>query len=147
MIILRIFVDQNHLFVGGDNNRLISFFPGSFLRNTGRKLEKEKLDKMICRRCFNLSLICVFWLSANALAFCRSSSDPPPLSKNNPDGVKRMKILVADQSKYGGTKQYAAWIQQDIKGDLIIHRASASFICQKIALGLQQGSTTQVAQK
>jgi len=34
-----------------------------------------------------------------------------------------------------------------IRFDLIIHRASVSFICQKIALGLQQGSTTQVAQK
>jgi hypothetical protein len=29
----------------------------------------------------------------------------------------------------------------------IFHRASVSFICQNIALGLQQGSTTQVAQK
>jgi hypothetical protein len=29
----------------------------------------------------------------------------------------------------------------------IFHHASASFICQKIALGLQQGSITQVAQK
>jgi hypothetical protein len=29
----------------------------------------------------------------------------------------------------------------------VFHRESASFICQKIALGLQQGSTTQVAQK
>jgi hypothetical protein len=31
--------------------------------------------------------------------------------------------------------------------DPIFHHASVSFICQKIALGLQQGSTTQVAQK
>lgn len=31
--------------------------------------------------------------------------------------------------------------------ELIIHRTSVSFICQKIALGLQQGSATQVAQK
>jgi menaquinone-dependent protoporphyrinogen IX oxidase len=74
---------------------------------------------MICRRCFNLSLICVFWLSANAIAFGQISSDPSSLSKNNLDGMKRIKILVAYQSKYGSTKQYAAWIQQDIKCDLV----------------------------
>jgi len=74
---------------------------------------------MICRRCFNLSLICVFWLSANAIAFGQSSNDPSSLCKNNPDDMKRIKILVAYQSKYGSTKQYAEWIQQDIKGDLV----------------------------
>ncbi len=74
---------------------------------------------MICRRCLNLSLICVFWLSANAIAFGQTSSDPSSLSKNNLDGMKRIKILVAYQSKYGSTKQYAEWIQQDIKGDLV----------------------------
>jgi menaquinone-dependent protoporphyrinogen IX oxidase len=74
---------------------------------------------MICRRFFNLSLICVFWLSANAIAFGQISSDQSSLSKNNPDGMKRIKILVAYQSKYGSTKQYAEWIQQEIKGDLV----------------------------
>ena len=74
---------------------------------------------MIYRRCFNLSLICVFWLSTNAIAFGQIGSDPSSLSKNNLDGIKRMKILVAYQSKYGSTKQYAEWIQQDIKCDLV----------------------------
>jgi hypothetical protein len=72
---------------------------------------------MVCRRCFNLFLICVFWLSANAIAFGQISSDQSWLSKNNFDGMKRIKILVAYQSKYGSTRQYAEWIQPDIKGD------------------------------
>ena len=74
---------------------------------------------MICRRCFHLCLICVFWLTASAIAFGQVRSDSSPLSKNNPDGMKRLKILVAYQSKYGSTKQYAEWIQQDIKSDLV----------------------------
>jgi hypothetical protein len=40
-----------------------------------RKLEKGKSDKMIYRRCFNLSLICVLWLSANAIAFGQISDE------------------------------------------------------------------------
>jgi len=63
------------MFVGGDNNRQISFFLSSFLHNAGRKLEKRKLDKMLCRRCFNPALICVFWLSANAIAFGQISEE------------------------------------------------------------------------
>jgi menaquinone-dependent protoporphyrinogen IX oxidase len=84
-----------------------------------RKLEKGETAKMICHRCFNLSLICIFWLSANAIAFGQIRSDPSSLNKNDFDGMKRIKILVAYQSKYGSTKQYAEWIQQDIKGDLV----------------------------
>jgi menaquinone-dependent protoporphyrinogen IX oxidase len=74
---------------------------------------------MMCHRCFTLSLICVFWLSANAIAFGQISRDQSSFSKNDFDGMKRKKILVAYQSKYGSTKQYAEWIQQDIKCDLV----------------------------
>jgi len=74
---------------------------------------------MMCHRCFTLSLICVFWLSANAIAFGQISRDQSSFSKNDFDGMKRKKILVAYQSKYGSTKQYAEWIHQDIKGDLV----------------------------
>jgi len=63
------------LLVGGHNNWQISFFLSSFLRNAGRKMEKGKSDKMICRRCFNLSLIYVFWLSANAIALGQISEE------------------------------------------------------------------------
>jgi menaquinone-dependent protoporphyrinogen IX oxidase len=58
-------------------------------------------------------------LYANAISFGQVSSDPSLLNKNNPDVMKSIKILVAYQSKYGSTKQYAQWIQQDIKGDLV----------------------------
>lgn len=33
--------------------------------------------------------------------------------------MKNIKVLIAYQSKYGSTKQYAEWIHQEIKGDLI----------------------------
>ncbi len=58
-------------------------------------------------------------MSANAIAFGQISSDPSSLSKNDFDGMKRIRILVAYQSKYGSTRQYAEWIQRDIKGDLL----------------------------
>jgi menaquinone-dependent protoporphyrinogen IX oxidase len=74
---------------------------------------------MMCHRCFTLSLICVFWLSANAITFGQISRDQSSFSKNDFDGMKRKKILVAYQSKHGSTKQYAEWIQQDIKCDLV----------------------------
>jgi menaquinone-dependent protoporphyrinogen IX oxidase len=39
--------------------------------------------------------------------------------KNNRNAVKNIKILIAYQSKYGSTKQYAEWIQQGTEGDLV----------------------------
>ena len=39
--------------------------------------------------------------------------------KNNSNDIQSIKILIAYQSKYGSTKQYAEWIHQEIKGDLV----------------------------
>ena len=33
--------------------------------------------------------------------------------------MKNIKVLIVYQSKYGSTKQYAEWIHQEIKGDLV----------------------------
>jgi len=74
---------------------------------------------MNCRRCFHLALICVCWLSANAIAFGQAGNSPSPSCEDHPKDMKRLKILVAYQSKYGSTKQYAEWIQEDVKGDLV----------------------------
>jgi menaquinone-dependent protoporphyrinogen IX oxidase len=38
---------------------------------------------------------------------------------NNRNNVKNIKVLIAYQSKYGSTKQYAEWIHQKINGDLV----------------------------
>jgi menaquinone-dependent protoporphyrinogen IX oxidase len=38
---------------------------------------------------------------------------------NSRNDMKNIKVLIAYQSKYGSTKQYAEWIHQEMKGDLI----------------------------
>jgi menaquinone-dependent protoporphyrinogen IX oxidase len=35
------------------------------------------------------------------------------------NAMKNIKVLIVYQSKYGSTKQYAEWIHQEIKGDLV----------------------------
>jgi menaquinone-dependent protoporphyrinogen IX oxidase len=58
-------------------------------------------------------------LSANTMAFCQVGSTDSSMLTNNRNDMKNIKVLIAYQSKYGSTKQYAEWIHQEIKGDLI----------------------------
>jgi menaquinone-dependent protoporphyrinogen IX oxidase len=74
---------------------------------------------MIYRRFLNLSLICLIWLSVNSIAFGQVSSNPSLVKNSHSGDRKTANILIVYQSKYGSTKQYAQWIQQDIKGALV----------------------------
>ncbi len=74
---------------------------------------------MINSRLLNgLSLLLV-WLSANTFAFCQVGSDDPAIVKNSRNPFQNIKVLIAYQSKYGSTKQYAEWIQEDTQGDMV----------------------------
>jgi menaquinone-dependent protoporphyrinogen IX oxidase len=58
-------------------------------------------------------------LSANTIASGQVGSNDSSMIKNNRNAVKDIKVLIAYQSKYGSTKQYAEWIQQGTEGDLV----------------------------
>jgi menaquinone-dependent protoporphyrinogen IX oxidase len=73
---------------------------------------------MIQRRLLNVSFTILLLLSANASAFGQAGGNDSSMVEKN-DTVKSIKILIAYQSKYGSTKQYAEWIQQDTNGDLV----------------------------
>jgi menaquinone-dependent protoporphyrinogen IX oxidase len=72
---------------------------------------------MIHYRLLNVLLILLILLSANTIASGQGGNDSPMIT-NNGDDMKKIKVLIAYQSKYGSTKQYAEWIHQEIKGDL-----------------------------
>ena len=74
---------------------------------------------MINSRLLNGLSLLLIWLSANTLAFCQVGSDDPAIVKNSRNPIQNIKVLIAYQSKYGSTKQYAEWIQQDTEGDLV----------------------------
>jgi menaquinone-dependent protoporphyrinogen IX oxidase len=74
---------------------------------------------MIHRRLLNVLLMLLILLSANTMAFCQVGSTDSSMLTNNRNDMKNIKVLIAYQSKYGSTKQYAEWIHQEIKGDLI----------------------------
>ena len=74
---------------------------------------------MINSRLLNGLSILLIWLSANTFAFCQVGSDDPAIVKNGRTPIQNIKVLIAYQSKYGSTKQYAEWIQRDTEGDLI----------------------------
>ena len=73
---------------------------------------------MILSRLSNAVFIILLLLSANTIAFGQAGGNDTSTVKNN-DTVKNIKILIAYQSKYGSTKQYAEWIRQDTDGDLV----------------------------
>lgn len=73
---------------------------------------------MIHSRLLNAVCALLLLLSANTVAFGQAGGNASSTAKNN-DTVKSVKILIAYQSKYGSTKQYAEWIQQDTAGDLV----------------------------
>jgi menaquinone-dependent protoporphyrinogen IX oxidase len=67
----------------------------------------------------NVLFILLLLLSANTIASGQVGSNDSSMIKNNRNAVKNIKILIAYQSKYGSTKQYAEWIQQGTEGDLV----------------------------
>jgi menaquinone-dependent protoporphyrinogen IX oxidase len=73
---------------------------------------------MIHSRLLNAVFIPLLLLSANTIASGQAGSNDSSMVKSN-DTVKKIKVLIAYQSKYGSTKQYAEWIQQDTDGDLV----------------------------
>jgi hypothetical protein len=67
----------------------------------------------------NVLFILLLLLSANTIASGQVGSNDSSMIKNNRNTVKDIKVLIAYQSKYGSTKQYAEWIHQRTEGDLV----------------------------
>jgi menaquinone-dependent protoporphyrinogen IX oxidase len=77
-------------------------------------------ENMIHSRLLNVLLLLLLLLSANTIASCQAgSNDFPVIKKNGGSTEKDLKVLIVYESKYGSTKQYAEWIREDTKGDLI----------------------------
>ena len=74
---------------------------------------------MIHSRLLNVLFILLLLLSANTIASGQVGSNDSSMIKNNRNTVKDIKVLIAYQSKYGSTKQYAEWIQQGTEGALV----------------------------
>jgi menaquinone-dependent protoporphyrinogen IX oxidase len=74
---------------------------------------------IIHSRSLSVLSILLLLLSANTIAFCQVGSNASSMIKNNSNDIQSIKILIAYQSKYGSTKQYAEWIHQEIKGNLV----------------------------
>jgi hypothetical protein len=64
-------------------------------------------------------LILLFLLSANTIASGQMGSNDSLMIKSNGNDIHHIKILIAYQSKYGSTKQYAEWIHRESDGDLV----------------------------
>ena len=62
-------------------------------------------------------LILLLFLPANTA--CQIGSKESLMIKNKMNDIQNVKILIAYQSKYGSTKQYAEWIQTESNGDLV----------------------------
>ena len=74
---------------------------------------------MTSRHLLSFSFMLLLALSANTLAYGQVGGIESPMITNIGNGNQPIKILIAYQSKYGSTKQYAEWIQQDTGGDLV----------------------------
>jgi menaquinone-dependent protoporphyrinogen IX oxidase len=83
------------------------------------KLEFSIRGNKIHSRLLNVLFILLFLLSANTIASGQVGSDDSLMIKSNRNTAKNIKILIAYQSRYGSTKQYAEWIQQDSECDLV----------------------------
>ena len=74
---------------------------------------------MIARRLSCISFMLLLALSANTLVYAQVGGIDSPMIGNSGSNNPPVKILIIYQSKYGSTKQYAEWIQQNTGGDLI----------------------------
>jgi menaquinone-dependent protoporphyrinogen IX oxidase len=66
----------------------------------------------------NVLLILLILLFANTIASGQVGNDSSMI-KNSRNDIQSIEILIAYQSKYGSTKQYAEWIQKESNGDLV----------------------------
>jgi menaquinone-dependent protoporphyrinogen IX oxidase len=74
---------------------------------------------MIHSRLLTPLLILLLWMPADAVAFGPSGGIDSSKITTERNHTQDIKILIAYQSKYGSTKQYAEWIQKESSGDLI----------------------------
>ena len=74
---------------------------------------------MIARCLSCISFMLLLALSANTLVYAQVGGIDSPMIGNSGSNNPPVKILIIYQSKYGSTKQYAEWIQQNTGGDLI----------------------------
>ncbi len=74
---------------------------------------------MSYNRLLNAAFILLLFLPACTVVSCQAGSNHPLVVKDTRSTAKNNKVLVAYQSKYGSTKQYAEWIQQGTGGDLV----------------------------
>jgi menaquinone-dependent protoporphyrinogen IX oxidase len=79
----------------------------------------EFRGEMTHRRLLNVLLVPLILLSASAVASGQVGSNDPWMDTNKRNDMNNIKVLIVYQSKYGSTKQYAEWIHQEIKGDLV----------------------------
>lgn len=71
------------------------------------------------RRFLNALFILLFWLSTGTMASAQTGSQEFSLTQKSRNDSRQIHILIAYRSKYGSTAQYAQWIQQETKGDLV----------------------------
>jgi menaquinone-dependent protoporphyrinogen IX oxidase len=87
--------------------------------------ETQHFQKILIRgemthtRLLNVLFIFILLLSANAIASGQIGSNDSSMINNNQNDIQNIKILIAYQSKYGSTKQYAEWIHNEMNGDLV----------------------------
>jgi menaquinone-dependent protoporphyrinogen IX oxidase len=74
---------------------------------------------LIRSRLLSVIVILLLLLSANTIASGQVGGNGSSMIKNNSHNIQKTKILIAYQSKYGSTKQYAEWIQKESNGDLV----------------------------
>jgi menaquinone-dependent protoporphyrinogen IX oxidase len=74
---------------------------------------------MTHRRLLSVIAILLLLMSANTIASGQSGGNDSSMIRNSSNNIQRTKILIAYQSKYGSTKQYAEWIQKESNGDLV----------------------------
>jgi len=74
---------------------------------------------MIQSRLLNAVSVLLLLLPVSTIASCQAGSNAPPTIETGRNTAKNSKVLVAYRSKYGSTKQYADWIREDTKADLV----------------------------
>jgi menaquinone-dependent protoporphyrinogen IX oxidase len=70
-------------------------------------------------RLLSVIAILLLLLSPNTIASGQSGGNDSSMIRNSNNNIQRTKILIAYQSKYGSTKQYAEWIHEESNGDLV----------------------------
>jgi menaquinone-dependent protoporphyrinogen IX oxidase len=74
---------------------------------------------MTHNRLLKMLFILLLLLSASTIASCQVGSKNSSIIKSDRNVGKNINVLIAYQSKYGSTRQYAEWIQQDTGADLV----------------------------